>query len=384
MPITSAFDRTIVYPRERPLSSDIDSLQAQVDRSLRDTFKAMLAGRAGTVFDTSSFISGFLGDSFKVRASAVPDMTVTVSAGLGFYQKAADVPAAIGGVIGLDDLSSYKPLPLVSPFVFNVPTAPGAGQERWDIIEVAVTRRADNPLVRETFDPVTSTFVAGALNKSLRFSLDEESGYAITPGASTAGLSYVQGVSAALGVPPGSGATVPATTAGYQKVCEIYVGPTVVAIPANVINDTRKMVGIGGAVRIALKWTQNTGTAVPTGLTIDGAPGVLATIQATGPANGYIALIAGGMSGAHIALSASGGAGWVSVYGGVAAPLVVNLATQTNFASGLVVSDPIDVGIGQSFLWAPYYLYNASGGTSGTVQANTAAAVVTAQISIRY
>jgi hypothetical protein len=369
------FNRMILNPRERPLSSDINQAQSQLDRTQREILKAMFASRTGPMVDTSAFVAGFIGDGFKVRAAAIPDMTTTVTAGMGFYQDPADVPAAIGGIIGLDDYCSYKPLPLIAPLVIPVPTAPAAFMERWDIIEVAVTRRAENGLVRETFDPTTSAFVAGLVNKTLSFSLDSEFGYAPAPGGSVDGISYVQGVAAAVGA-----AVVPAVTPGYQKIGEVYVGSSVTAIPAYVLNDYRKMLAPGGVVRMSLDWTQNT-AAVPSALHIAAPPGVVATIRAATAAGGYIIIIAGGAAGATVTMSAEG-AGWVGASPAAATLGLIDAAYQTILANIAQVSNVIAAGIGQPFFLVPYYLYNASG--PGAVQSNTVTSVVTAQVAIRY
>ena len=374
------FNRMILNPRERPLSSDINQAQSQLDRTQREILKAMFASRTGPMVDTSAFVAGFIGDGFKVRAAAIPDMTTTVTAGMGFYQDPADVPAAIGGIIGLDDYCSYKPLPLIAPLVIPTPTAPGAGQERWDIIEVAVIRRAEGPLVRETFDPTTSTFVSGLVNKTLSFTMDTEFGYAPAPGGSVDGISYVQGVAAAVGA-----AVVPAVTPGYQKIGEVYVGATVVAINPGDINDCRRMLFPGGVGHLAMSWIQRTAADVPASLLVQGSPGVEATVMAQGPLGGIIYVKAGGqMTGllpgvAHFYPSAWGS---VVVTPGVSG--VLTAGSKTNLADVTKVATQVYWGVKQRVSAWIYQLYNGASAGIGHVQPNDETGIVSVDLSLIY
>ena len=374
------FNRIILNPRERPLSSDINQAQSQLDRTQREILKALFAARTGSMIDTAAFVAGFIGDGFKVRGAAIPDMTVTVTAGMGFYQDPADVPAAIGGIIGLDDYCSYKPLPLLAPLTIPVPTAPGAGQERWDIIEVAVTRRAENGLVRETFDPTTSAFVSGLVNKTLSFSLYDQFDYAPAPGGSVDGISYVQGVAAAVGA-----AVVPAVTPGYQKIAEVYVGAAVVVINPGDINDCRRMLFPGGIGHLAMSWMQRTGTDVPITLVVNGPPGVEATVEANGPLGGTIVVKAGGQmqllprGAAHFYPSAWGS---VVIVPGLAVQLTA--VNQGHLADASRVAEIVNWGVGQWVSVWPYRLYNGAAAGIGAVQANTEAGIVSADLTLIY
>jgi len=128
----NSWDREIINTRERPLSSDINALQSQLDRTLRDVLMKMFVGRASATSDISDTPnSGFIGDSLKCRPSNPVGNSLKVAAGLGFMYSPGDTPAAIGGLSGLDDLSFYKPLPLLADAnLVGLPAGPGAGQDR--------------------------------------------------------------------------------------------------------------------------------------------------------------------------------------------------------------------------------------------------------------
>lgn len=228
------FDRTIINLRERALSSDINQEASQVDYSLRFALEHMFAKSSG-------FTSGFVGNSYRVVQNSPVGMSVLVSPGLGFINSPADTPAAIGGVVGLDDLAVVKPLVLNAPQVFVVPPN-ASGNPRIDIIEVKVDRRADNPSSRLIFDPATEAFVAGSVNKTLAFSHDGRTGTVATPASSTAGLSYKTGTPA--GVP-----VAPPVTAGYLKIAEINVASGAVSITSTELVDRRVIHAPGGVVR---------------------------------------------------------------------------------------------------------------------------------------
>jgi hypothetical protein len=98
-----AFDRTILNPRERPLADDIDQAESQLDRALRESLRLMTSDlAAGTAF---------LGTSFQVLWAGT-GFSVVLQPGVGFQQNTVDVPSAINGVAGLDDLEQSKPLVL--------------------------------------------------------------------------------------------------------------------------------------------------------------------------------------------------------------------------------------------------------------------------------
>jgi hypothetical protein len=224
------FDRTIFHNLEKPLSRDFNQAQSQSDRTLRHFISSLFQDP-----DTGDRRDGFVQGSFKVFESVVPAMSVLVTAGLAFQEDVTDVPTDINSILGLDDRDPYKPIPLLADHTFTVPTAPTSPDSRIDIIEVKASRLVTNSLSRQILAPATGIFGAVAVDKSLEFAVDGNTGSVVSPAASTAALSYKQGVAGNPGV-------APATTAGYLKVCEIAVGSDVVVINDADITDFRSFV----------------------------------------------------------------------------------------------------------------------------------------------
>lgn len=223
----SPFDRTIINPRERPLSSDINQAQSQLDRSLRDALSYIYSTRVSQTNPGQNAVTGFLGNGFRVNGNGT-NMSLTLEQGLGFYVDGST--GAVGGVIGLDDFSVYKPLLLNSSPTITVPTAPTAPNSRIDIIEVQFKRTLNNPLTRDILDIGTGTFMSGIVNKTMEFGLDNQ----ITINGAGA-INYKTGNVA---VSP----SVPVTDSGYYKIAEIRVSSGVTAIFNSDIVDSRPLI----------------------------------------------------------------------------------------------------------------------------------------------
>src|SRR5580692_8322839 len=127
-----AYQRTPLYPLEKPFADDVNQNVSQLDRSLRDTLAALYGSQAG-------FIRG----GFAVVPQSPAALGVIIKAGLAFQYAPTDVPGAIAGVVGLSDLSPYKPIVLASDYSIAVPAVPGSNS-RIDLIEVAYQRVLDN------------------------------------------------------------------------------------------------------------------------------------------------------------------------------------------------------------------------------------------------
>lgn len=241
------FDRTIIQFRERPVSVDINQAQSQIDRALRFVLQNLFEARASDLTDLGTAVSGFIGDSLRVRPSSGGGMNVDVTPGAGFLLDGVDVPSAIGGVVGLDDLSPYKPSLLLATHTFPVPTAPIAPDTRVDIVEVKVDRRTENPQVRNIFNSVTGDFDPTLVDKTLAFALDGRTGSVVDPAPSTAGLSYKVGIA---GNPP----VTPAVTPGYVKIAEVNVGSGVLVILPTDLVDRRKLLAAGNVQPVAAQF----------------------------------------------------------------------------------------------------------------------------------
>jgi len=215
------FDRVVINPRERPLSTDIVQGSSQGDNTLRDLISAFTGG-----------LTGFVSDGFYPTAVGAAALQVTLKAGFGFLQDGTYPTSAIGGITGLNDLSPYVPMYLSQDISLVPATAPGVGQERYDLIEVKPNRRLADQANRDIINTITGVFAAQNVFKTLAFNVETDVGTVISPAPSTNSVSIKQGVAAATGT-----AVVPTGTAGYTTVGVIYVANGA----ANFLNCVRDM-----------------------------------------------------------------------------------------------------------------------------------------------
>lgn len=287
--VDQAFNRTVLYPLEKPLADDLNQDSSQGDRSIRDTMYGLLNGQ-----------SGFLLGGFKAVASTPVALSVVVNSGLGFQDAPTDTPAAIGGVLGVNDLSRYKPLILANNFTVPVPAAPGANS-RIDLIEVRYNRVLDNPQSRNFLDPATDAFSPATVPKTLDFNVDNTLAYYAAAAVPTTAFAYKSGVVAGSPTPP-------AVDAGYMAIAYITVGTSVTVINAGDISDQRPGIVIASGARLARQIISANGTYTPT----RGTKSVLVRVcgggggggGAQGTANG--AAGSGGASGTTIELDIVG------------------------------------------------------------------------------
>jgi hypothetical protein len=304
-------------------------------------------------------VSGFIGEGFKVHPSSPVGQSVVLKAGLGFQYLPGDSTASVGGISGLDDLSPYKPLVLTEDTTIpGLPAGPGAGQDRYDIIEVRMNRVLGNPLSRDVFDVPSGQFVSQSVNKTLSFTLDGSVGVVTSPASSTAAISYKQGVAAAT-----NSAVEPATTSGYVKVATIFSknGNMTTAVNRNNVIDRRNLLAPYGAMPFSIRASIPTGAASPpTLVSVNAPPGVEVCVSKTlAPLNvGFsVAVFAGGLAGqAKVVMHAEtvGGvtSGTLSVVNLTAAGIstttgltsILNDATLTTPAIDTPDAQPIAIG----------------------------------------
>lgn len=235
------FDTTVIYPLERPLSSDINSGESQSHRDLRD-FLYRFYGRRDTVFNPSSLpTTGFVADGFRAVPTSPVGLSITLTAGQG-YAPNPDPQAAVNGIIGLSDLSPYSPLLLSSAQNLTVPAAPGAGFCRVDLIQVRVDRYLTDVSSRDVFNPGTLTFGPQNIAKTMSFDLLGRNATVISPAVNTTGIGYKVGATVAyVNADTFLTAPRPAVDPGYVAVAYINVNPTTAAIQANDIVDARPL-----------------------------------------------------------------------------------------------------------------------------------------------
>jgi len=247
------FDRTIINPREKPLSQDINQAQSQLDMTMREVLRRLLAQQTPWSFGGATHsnhgespASGFLGGGLRVSPSSPTALTVRVPAGIGFFYNASDVPSSIDSIVGLDDLSAYKPVVLLSDVTLNVPTPPGANS-RIDLIEVRTNRATNNPTSRLVLNTTTGAFDPTTVDKTLTHVLDGSTGYVVTPSDSTTAIGYKSGTAAVTPV-------APAVTAGYTAIAYVWVVNGATTIDEAQLTDVRKVLAPGGAAVVGGRW----------------------------------------------------------------------------------------------------------------------------------
>jgi len=288
------FERVIINQRERPLSTDIDDLESRLDRTTRDILRHAFAKRGSYTdgsMDGFTALNGFLGDAFKADPTNPTGMTVNLRPGFGFIDNPNDCPTALGStpIVGLDDLSPYKPLVLTLAQLVTVDAAPSSGSYRIDLIEAIYDRQLTDAAVRGILDPNLGSFVGTTVNKSLSFTLDGLVGRVVSPANSTSPIGYKVGPVINGSITPfGATSPAPSLSPGYMPVAEIIVfgggtgaggSDVTTVLDRHNIRDKRTLVHYDrtGKVRVRLSYDPTSGTSKPTILSVSGPPGVLVT-----------------------------------------------------------------------------------------------------------
>ena len=259
------FDRRIINVRERPLSSDINLAQSELDYATRLLMQEAISPRLNNLGTTlvGQPRSGFMGAGLQIIPNGT--MNVAVQAGLGMIYDVADVPVDINGAIGLNDSSPTKPVVLMANKTFAVP-ANASGSERRDIIEVRNPRLVTDALSRDTLNSVTGQFIPGSWQKTMTYVVDNQTGTVTSPASSTAALSYKVGV-------PGAG--VPATSSGYVRLGEIIVPNGAASITGSGVIDWRRLLVPGGVINVGLNFQMLCGpSGGASALVVSAPPGV--------------------------------------------------------------------------------------------------------------
>jgi hypothetical protein len=291
----SPFDREVINFLERPLSSDINMAESYLDQTLRELVDRLMLPRASNVDANSASVppSGFIGAGFFPAPASVLGMTVVLKPGLGFLVDTSTQTAAVGSVVGLNDLARYKPALLTAEQSITVPAAPAGPNSRIDIIEVKLNSRTlTDSTSRDVFDVGSQAFVASSVNKTLSWKADGSVSVVASPTNSTGAIGYKTGV-------PGVVPVAPATTAGYIKIGEVLVGSAVVTLDADVIKDLRVILSPYGLTTVSAEAAvvATGGSAAPTLVTLDAPPGYKAIVvcsATTAGAEATLYVIGGG------------------------------------------------------------------------------------------
>ena len=329
------YNRTVIYPLEKPLADDLNQQFSQADRTVRDTMFSLLRGQ-----------QGFLFGSLEILESAPAALSVLLKAGIGYQDAPADVPTGITSVVGLNDLSRYKPIVLQNDLTVAVPAPPGA-QSRIDLIEVRYERQVDNPQSRNFLDPNTNSFNPATVSKTLDFNVDGTLAYYTAAAVPTTALAYKSGVVAGSPV-------APVTDTGYLALAHILVVNGVTTILTADITDLRGIIELASGGYLGRQIITAAGTYTPTLGTkrvvvrMCGAGGGGSGVGAS-PTGGQGACGAGGASGVYfeqqiagtplitggaVTIGAAGAAGVASTAGGAGGDTTVTVQAVVYTAKG--------------------------------------------------
>jgi hypothetical protein len=259
MAVSEFFKRVLVPLRQRPTSTDLNRAQERILESLRSGLSATFAKPAlsGSFANRHSLLSGygFHGTGFFVEVDAAnTPWGVSIKPGFGLAiagpTSASDIDSCSGadwdGAGGLS-----VPLLLSSAQGFTIPTIPASGDSRIDIIEVRAQYTATEAATVGIFNTATRVFDAATRNKSLVWDLLGLTGNVTSPSASTAAISYKQGVAATGDI---TAATEPATTSGYIKIGRINLdnsAGTLASVSQDLIVDYRPLLFPKGGFDVA-------------------------------------------------------------------------------------------------------------------------------------
>jgi hypothetical protein len=268
------FDRNLINVRERPLSSDVDYDVTYLDRSLRYTLSRLNGTRIDPAHEVLTPGSGFVGDGFECVPTSPTSLIVNVQAGLGFLYNPSDLPTAIGGIVGVDDIEPYKPMVLSAPVQMNLAPAPAPGSERWDLIEAAPGRLYTGGVqTRDVFNVGLLQFQPSSVQKLLTWDLVSQTGSVTSPASSVAPLSRKIGVPAPTGT-----ATQPNITAGYLPVAYVYVAGGATTIDYDAIVDQRTFLAPFGQIQVEVTFSMRTaaggGATLPSAVNVAVPPGI--------------------------------------------------------------------------------------------------------------
>lgn len=239
--ITAPFQRRVINPLQRPLSSDLN-LQAFYD-SVTQAYLGGAVYSGGPNASTPTFRSGFIGNSFRPKASAT-SRAVIVLKGLGFLNGATAYDTdAIGNIVGVN-AGSYAPVVCqpdsaseegVSLTVADLAT----GYARIDAVVVKAPELPSDYQNIGLLNPSSSTFSFAERPQQFTENVADSQAQ-----VSPAALQIITGSAVLLPATP----TVPTVPAGYSLVALVRppVGTGLLA-DAN-LQDARSVLVPGGGM----------------------------------------------------------------------------------------------------------------------------------------
>lgn len=252
---TQDFDTTIIRPTERPLSSDINALQGQLNRAIRDLAASQYEYENGGV---RAHADGFIGYAFKAQSAGAGVVGVDLIPGVGFQYNDVDDPTDIYGVSGLSDLSAYKPLILSSARRFTT-TSATSGNCRRDRLMVRYNRNAMDTSSRYFLTGSPPTFQSQNVDKTMTFDLANSAVASVaylnaTDPVPVYGPAFVYRAGVETAYTDEDSfltAAIPSEDFGYLTIAVINMGAGVTEIATNRIVDYRKLLLPNGCASLS-------------------------------------------------------------------------------------------------------------------------------------
>jgi hypothetical protein len=242
--ITAPFQRRVINPLQRPLSSDLN-LQAFYDSATQSFM-------AGAFFSGPSFPyygagtkTGFIGNGFAPVGSS-SSRAVVLRPGIGFKNIGSNDVNAIGGVVGVNEYAKYAPMvcapsdPASEGFSVAIEDE-AVGYTRIDLICVKPSAEVTDFQSIGVLNPSSSTFSLANKPQQLTFN--------------TTDIIVVKG-DASTGTP-----TPPAVPSGYTTVAAVLVPSGSGLIPnANIIDGRQHLLPFGTSTFSATVMSKETVT----------------------------------------------------------------------------------------------------------------------------
>ena len=279
-----AWDRDAFYNLEGPTEVDLNRVTGEgAHAGLRELLRVTSLPIVGVDSPTTQQIMGFYGDSFLVLPENPASGNVIISAGTAVRRDDSDQPANIGGIDGLDENSTVKPVVYKDPKVVATPAPPAAPNNRIDIIEVRIARQLVDLLPVKTLGLPSGSASFPAKNKTLTYALDPLAiEYVPTAGTASQPIAYKVGADALVPV-------APPVDAGYVKICEIYKANSVSwpagTVTQRFISDYRRMLFLGGTANLMVKFQFPLAAGPPVITAAHIPPGIRLAVARTNPAN---------------------------------------------------------------------------------------------------
>ena len=244
MSITAPFQRRVINPLQRPLSSDLN-LQAFYDSVTQSFMSGVFFSGPSFPYYGGGYKTGFVGNGFAPVASSA-SRAVVLRPGIGFMNIGTGDVTAVGGVAGVNEYALYAPM-VCAPSDFLSEGFPVAiddeavGYTRIDLICVKPDASVTDFQNIGVLNPSSSTF--SLANKPQQMTFNSPDVFVVKGGAST-------------GTP-----VPPSAPTGYTTVAAVLVPSGSGLIPnANITDGRDHLLPFGTSTFSATVMSKDTAT----------------------------------------------------------------------------------------------------------------------------